>query len=132
MRRRKLKALWRRLPEWRQMKHLNRDELLMKLGAARQQWPTAWRLVAIRVPKEDEAINPQTFTWRFSGSDNRTPQGEGNIQMVAGSIRFSTGRGTLTPHVNGMQLAFAPVPEPGLIGLLAAGGLLVVGVTRRR
>lgn len=65
MRRRQLKRLWKRLPELRQMKHLKRDELLMKLGAARQQWPTAWRLVAIRVPKKDEAINEQTFTWRL-------------------------------------------------------------------
>lgn len=65
MRRRQLKALWKRLPELRQMKHLKRDELLMKLGAARQQWPTAWRLVAIRVPQKDEEINEQTFTWRL-------------------------------------------------------------------
>lgn len=65
MRRRQLKQLWQRLPELRQMKHLHRDGLLMKLGAARQQWPSAWRLVAIRVPKKDEAINEQTFTWRL-------------------------------------------------------------------
>jgi transposase len=65
MRRRQLKRLWKRLPELRRMKHLKRDELLMKLGAARQQWPTAWRLVAIRVPKKEEAINEQTFTWRL-------------------------------------------------------------------
>jgi transposase len=65
MRRRQLKQLWKRLPELRQMKHLNRDGLLMKLGAARQQWPTAWRLVAVRVPKKDEEINEQTFTWRL-------------------------------------------------------------------
>ena len=65
MRRRQLKQLWKRLPELRQMKHLNRDDLLMKLGAARQQWPTAWRLVAIRVPKKEEAINEQTFAWRL-------------------------------------------------------------------
>jgi len=65
MRRRQLKQLWRRLPELRQMKHLDRDGLLMKLGAARQQWPAAWRLVAIRVPKAQEDINEQTFTWRL-------------------------------------------------------------------
>jgi len=65
MRRRQLKQLWKRLPELRQMKHLKRDDLLMKLGAARQQWPTAWRLVAIRVPRKDEALNEQTFTWRL-------------------------------------------------------------------
>ena len=65
MRRRQLKQFWKRLPELRQMKQLNRDQLLMKLGAARQQWPTAWRLVAIRVPKKDEEINEQTLTWRL-------------------------------------------------------------------
>ncbi len=65
MRRRQLKHLWQRLPQLRQMKHLSRDGLLMKLGAARQQWPAAWRLVAIRVPKKDEQINEQTFTWRL-------------------------------------------------------------------
>jgi transposase len=65
MRRRQLKHLWQRLPELRQMKPLTRDALLMKLGAARQQWPTAWRLVALRVPKKDEAIDEQTFTWRL-------------------------------------------------------------------
>ena len=65
MRRRQLKALWKRLPELRQMKQLKRDDLLMKLGAARQQWPSAWRLVALRLPKKDEEINEQTFTWRL-------------------------------------------------------------------
>ena len=64
MRRRQLKQLWKRLPELRQMK-LKRDDLLMKLGAARQQWPSAWRLVALSIPKKDEAINEQTFTWRL-------------------------------------------------------------------
>jgi transposase len=65
MRRRQLKHLWKRLPELRQMKKLDRDGLLMKLGAARQQWPTAWRLVAIRVPGKEEEINEQTFNWRL-------------------------------------------------------------------
>jgi len=65
MRRRQLKALWKRLPELRQMKQLQRDDLLMKLGAARQQWPSAWRLVALRIPRKDEALNEQTFTWRL-------------------------------------------------------------------
>jgi hypothetical protein len=38
------------------LKQLTRDALLMKLGAARQQWAAAWRLVALRVPKKDEEI----------------------------------------------------------------------------
>jgi transposase len=65
MRRRQLKHLWKRLPELRRMKNLDRDGLLMKLGAARQQWPTAWRLVAMRVPNKEEEINEQTFSWRL-------------------------------------------------------------------
>jgi hypothetical protein len=65
MRRRQLKWLWRRLPELRQMKTLTRDELLMKLGAARQQAPSAWRLIAVRTPGKDEEINEQTFSWRL-------------------------------------------------------------------
>ncbi len=64
MRRRQLKQLWKRLPELRQMK-LKRADLLMKLGAARQQWPSAWRLVALRIPQKDEDINEQTFTRRL-------------------------------------------------------------------
>ena len=65
MRRRQLKKLWRRLHELRDMKQLNRDNLLMKLGAAREQSPLAWRLVAVRVPKADEEVNQGTFDWRL-------------------------------------------------------------------
>src|SRR5450631_647747 len=46
MRRRQLKWLWTRLKQLSAMR-LTREELLMKLGAARQKTPTAWRLVTI-------------------------------------------------------------------------------------
>jgi len=49
MRRRQLKRLWERLHGLSCMQ-LTRDELLLKLGAARQQSPSAWRLVQITVP----------------------------------------------------------------------------------
>ena len=48
MRRRQLKWLWARLKQFSAMR-LSREELLMKLGAARQKTPTAWRLVTIEV-----------------------------------------------------------------------------------
>ena len=48
MRRRKLKWLWARLKEIAAME-IDREELLMKLGAARAKAPTAWRLVEIEV-----------------------------------------------------------------------------------
>jgi transposase len=65
MRRRQLKRLWQRLKELQDMKQLTRDNLLMKLGAARNQSPLAWRLVALRVPKTGEEVNPETFNWRL-------------------------------------------------------------------
>ncbi len=59
MRRRQLKWLWQRLKQLAGMK-LTREELLMKLGAARGHAPTAWRLVAIEV-----APNRAIFTYRL-------------------------------------------------------------------
>jgi len=50
MRRRQMKGLRDRLKELAQ-RQPKRDQLLMKLGAARQQWPTAWRLFKVQVPK---------------------------------------------------------------------------------
>jgi transposase len=60
MRRRQLKGLWQRLQELRRMK-LKRDALLLKLGAAKQQWPAAWRLVTVRVPPSRQPVNEKTF-----------------------------------------------------------------------
>ena len=59
MRRRQLKWLWKRLAEIAAMK-LTREELLMKLGAARSRAPTAWRLVAVAVAKKGA-----TFTYQL-------------------------------------------------------------------
>jgi transposase len=55
MRRRQLKKLWQRLNQLRSM-NLSRDQLLLKLGAARQQSPSAWRLVKINLPKEARCL----------------------------------------------------------------------------
>ncbi len=48
MRRRQLKWLWRRLTDLAAMK-ITREQLLMKLGAARAKAPVGWRLVDIKV-----------------------------------------------------------------------------------
>jgi transposase len=55
MRQRQLKRLWKRLHQLQGME-LTRDQLLLKLGAARQQSPSAWRLVQIDIPGEDEPL----------------------------------------------------------------------------
>ena len=56
MRRRQLKWLWTRLAQLAAMK-LSREELLMKLGAARSQAPTAWRLVKVTVDKQNASFS---------------------------------------------------------------------------
>lgn len=59
MRRRQLKRLWARLKQLSTMS-LTRENLLMKLGAARAKAPSAWRLVNVVV-----AQDAPTFTYRL-------------------------------------------------------------------
>ena len=59
MRTRQLKRLWARLKQLSGMT-LTHNELLMKLGAARSQYPSGWRLVDVQVHDQ----NP-TFTYRL-------------------------------------------------------------------
>ncbi len=66
MRRRQLKWLWARLKHLSAMR-LTREELLMKLGAARARAATAWRLVDIEV-----AQRGATFTYRLDRNKLRT------------------------------------------------------------
>ena len=58
IRQRQLKRLWKRLHQLKGME-LTRDQLLLKLGAAKQQSPSAWRLVRINISKKDES-------WQFA------------------------------------------------------------------
>jgi hypothetical protein len=62
MRRRRLKKLWRRLHEL-QGQQLTRDELLLKLGAAKKEAGRAYALVAIQLPDPDQEVTPDTFTF---------------------------------------------------------------------
>jgi len=59
MRKRQLKWLWARLKHIQAMT-LSREELLMKLGAARSHSPSAWRLVVI-----DTAAKEASFSFRL-------------------------------------------------------------------
>ena len=65
MRRRRLKKLIKRLHELRQQK-LTRDQLLIKLGAARKEaGPAAWRIIDIQLPDKDQAVTPETFGFKL-------------------------------------------------------------------
>ena len=66
MRKRQLKWLWARLKQIKTMK-LSRQELLMKLGAARERAHTAWRLVMID-------IDPRQATFSFGLDRNKLRQ----------------------------------------------------------
>jgi hypothetical protein len=62
MRRRRLKKLWKRLHELQQQR-LTRDQLLLKLGAAKKEAGRAYGLINITLPDKDQPVNAQTFTF---------------------------------------------------------------------
>ena len=68
MRRRRLRKLIKRLRQL-QGQALTRDELLLKLGAAKKEAGKAYGLLAIKTPAKDEPVTPQTF--RFSLDRNK-------------------------------------------------------------
>jgi transposase len=66
MRRRRLKKLVKRLHELRQQK-LTRDQLLIKLGAAKKEaGPAVWRILEIKLPDKDQPVTAETFSFRLN------------------------------------------------------------------
>ena len=64
MRKRRLKKLWTRLKELSEMKQ-DRDQLLMRLGAARKEAGRAWYLVEVTVPEAASPVAAETFHYRL-------------------------------------------------------------------
>jgi transposase len=64
MRRRQLKGLIERLKDLAQM-DLKRDALLLKLGAAKQKFPAAWRVMKVETPEEGEELRPPNFRFEL-------------------------------------------------------------------
>ena len=64
MRRRRLKKLWRRRGELQRQSN-SRDQLMLKLGAAKKEAGRAWSLVDIRVPETDEELAVDSFSFRL-------------------------------------------------------------------
>src|ERR1700684_394026 len=60
MRRRRLRKLIKRRREL-QGQNLTRDELLLKLGAAKKEAGKAYGLLTIHTPTKDQSVTPQTF-----------------------------------------------------------------------
>jgi transposase len=66
MRRRRLKDLLKTLNGLWARRKLERDELLMSLGAARKQAGRAWGLIRIRLPEKHEEVNGRTFSFSLN------------------------------------------------------------------
>ena len=109
MRRRQLKWLWKRLPQIAAME-ITREELLMKLGAARSKAPAAWRLVDIETdkqapelhlrPQSQEAANDRRREGRYLLRTNLTDNDPAQlwqyyIQLVAVEEAFKNLKGDL-------------------------------------
>ena len=62
IRQRRLKRLWARLREL-QGQELTRDELLLKLGAAKADAGRVYGLVEVQVPKPEQPVNAETFAF---------------------------------------------------------------------
>src|ERR1700675_1606639 len=92
MRRRKLKWLWARLKEIAAME-IDREELLMKLGAARAKARAAWRLVDVTVPPEGA-----TFSFTLDRAKLR-------------QVRRREGRYLLRTNLTGQQLGIRNRPR---------------------
>lgn len=71
MRRRRLKKLWKRLKQIGEQKN-NRDELLLKIGAAKKDAGRAYSLVEINLPEKDEPVNDKTFSFSLKKEKLRT------------------------------------------------------------
>jgi transposase len=82
LRRHKLKKLWKRLRQLRQMNNLKRDALLLKLGAAKQEAGKVWELVDIRLPEPRQAVTSETFTFNLNRNKlRRVRRGEGTYLL---------------------------------------------------
>jgi len=64
MRRRRLKRYWNRLKEISNQ-NLDRDQLLMKFGAAKKEAGRAASLVEITLPSAEQPVTPQTFRFQL-------------------------------------------------------------------
>ena len=86
MRRRRLKKLLKRLQEL-QGQTLTRDQLLLKLGAARKEAGRPWGLVDIRLPNPDQAVTPETFRFTLNRHKLRTARRREGSYLLRSNLK---------------------------------------------
>lgn len=84
MRRRRLKKLWKRLGEINAIKTQSRDDLLMRLGAAKKEAGRAYGMVEINVPKGQGPFPENSLTYTLKRAKLRERRRrEGNYLLRA-------------------------------------------------
>ena len=84
MRRQRLKRLWKGLQQIKKIKQQTRDELLMRLGAAKKQAGRAWWLVEIQTPESKDPVDQKTFSFKLNTRKlRRTFRREGQYLLRA-------------------------------------------------
>ena len=111
MRQRKLKWLWGRLKELSAMR-LKREELLMKLGAARDKATAAWRLV-------DIDLTPRPVLDKFAAiqmMDVHFPTTVGRTLILSRYTELNAEQKLLVSQLN---LEMPPQPPPRITAAIA-------------
>ena len=86
MRRRRLRKLIKRLREL-QRQELTRDELLLKLGAAKKEAGKAYGLLVIHTPTKDQPVTPQTFHFALDRKKLRLARRREGSYLLRSNIR---------------------------------------------
>ena len=136
MRRRQLKALWKRLGQLQKMK-LKSRELLLKLGEAKGRYRAAWRLVDIQLPEPTaEGIATLSFSLnrqklrqvrrregRYLLRTNLCGRDPAQLWQFYIQLVEIEGRLGAAPHLSSTRASDRSAHLCGLHGLLSAGNL---------
>ena len=85
MRQRKLKNLWKRLKEL-QAQSLSRDQLLIKLGAAKKEAGRAYGIVVIDLPEAGEPVTKETFLFRLNKEKLRNTRHREGLYLLRSNL----------------------------------------------
>ena len=86
MRQRRLRKLIKRLREL-QHQDLTRDDLLLKLGAAKKEAGKAYRLLIIHTPTNDQPVTPQTFHFKLDRKKLRAARRREGSYLLRSNIK---------------------------------------------
>lgn len=86
MRVRKLRRLWKHLQELREQCP-SRDQLLMKIGVAKKEAGRLFSLVNLKIPKPDEEVSPETFSFVFNTAKYRTVMNREGSYLLRSNLK---------------------------------------------